>query len=91
MADYLALEHARTFRRSLVKRFGVLAAIAAGVSFVWLSAFAFWFSVGLCAVAPGWVWMVELGCERRLARRLDEVPGHAIHVVESAVPNKGRS
>ena len=34
MADYLALERARTFRRLLVKRFGVLAAIFAGVSFL---------------------------------------------------------
>ena len=88
MADYLALERARIFRRLLVKRFGVLAAIVGGVSFLWLSAFASWFSVGLCAAAPVWAWIVELGCERRLARRLDEVPGHAVHVVESAAPTR---
>lgn len=84
MADYLALERARIFRRLLVKRFGVLAAVFAGVSVHWLSAFASWFSVGLCVAAPVWAWMVELGCERRLARRLDEVPGQAVRVVESA-------
>ena len=78
MADYLALERARIFRRLLVKRFGMLAAILAGVSFHWLSAFASWFSVGLCVAAPVWAWIVELGCERRLARRLDKVPGQAV-------------
>lgn len=88
MADYLALERARIFRRLLVKRFGVLAAMVAGVSFFWLSALACWFGVGLCAVAPGWAWIVELGCERRLARRLDEVPGQAVHVVEFTAANE---
>ena len=39
MAAYLALERARIFRRLLVKRFGVLAVIVAGVSFLWLSVF----------------------------------------------------
>jgi Flp pilus assembly protein TadB len=83
MAAHLALEHARIFRRLLVKRFGVLAVIAAGVSFLWLSVFAFWFSVALCVVVPAWAWMVELRYERRLARRLDAVPGQAMHPVES--------
>jgi hypothetical protein len=38
----------------LVKRFGMLAAICAGVSFHWLSAFASSFSVALCVAAPVW-------------------------------------
>lgn len=87
MAAYLALERARIFRRLLVKRFGVLAVIVAGVSFFWLSVFAFWFCVGLCVVAPTWSWIAELGCEHRLARLLDQIPRQAVHVVESAQPS----
>lgn len=88
MADYLALERATLFRRLLMKRFGVLAAIFAGISFYWLSAFASWCGVGLCMAAPAWAWMIELGCERRLARRLDEVPGRTVHVIDSAAPKR---
>ena len=84
MAAYLVLEHARIFRRLLVKRVGVLAVIVGGVSVLWLSVFAFWFSLGLCAAAPAWAWTVELRCERRLARRLDGVPGQAVHVSTAA-------
>lgn len=82
MADYLALERATIFRRLLVRRFGVLAAIVAGVSFFWLSTFAFCFGIGLCAVAPAWAWIIELRCERRLVRHLDEMPRQAVHVVD---------
>ena len=85
-ADYLALERAKVLRRLLVKRVGGLAALIAAVSVFWLSAFAFWLSLGLCAVAPVWAWMVELRCERRLAHRLDEVPGDTMHVVRPAAP-----
>jgi hypothetical protein len=84
MAAYLALEHARIFRRLVVKRFGVLAVIVAGVSVAWLSVFACWFSVGLCAAVPAWAWIVELGYERRLARLLNAVPAQAMHVVTAA-------
>jgi hypothetical protein len=87
MAAYLALERARIFRRLLVKRFSGLAMIVAGVSFLWLSVFPLWFSVGLCVVVPTWSWIVELGCEHRLARLLNEIPGQAMHVVESARPS----
>jgi len=91
MADYLALERARIFRRLLVKRFGMLAAIFAGVGFLSRSAFASWFSVALCVAAPVWAWMAELGCERRLARRLGHVSGEAVQVGESAAPNENHS
>lgn len=87
MAAYLALDRARIFRRLLVKRFGLLAIILAGVSVLWLSVFALWFSVGLCILAPTWFWIVELGCKQRLARLLNEIPGQAMHVVESARPS----
>ena len=88
LADYLALERARIFRRLLVKRLSVLAAVFAGVSFLSKSAFAPWFSVGLCVAAPVWAWIVELGCERRLAHRLNGMPGQAVHVVESAASDQ---
>ncbi len=91
MADYLALERAKVFRRLLMKRCGVLAAIVAGISVHWLSAFASWFSVGLCMAVPVWAWMVELGCERRLARRLDEVPGRAVQVIDPTAPTESHS
>ena len=74
MADYLALERARIFRRLFVTRCAVLAGIVAAVSFSWLSAYASWFSIGLCVVPPVWAWIVERGCELRLARHLAEVP-----------------
>jgi hypothetical protein len=90
MADYLALERAKIFRRLLVKRFGVLATIL-GISFYWLSALASWFSVGLCMAVPVWAWMAELGCERRLARRIDEVPGRAVQVIDATAPNDSPS
>jgi hypothetical protein len=84
MAAYLALERARIFRRLLVKRCCVLAVIFAGVSVLWLSVFAFWFSVAVCVAVPAWAWSVELGYERRLAMGLDAVPGQARHVVTPA-------
>ena len=91
MADYLALERARIFRRLLVTRFGVLAVmIIAGVGLFSLSAFAL-FGVGLCMVAPVWAWIVERRCERRLVHRLDKVPVPTTHVVEPAAPTRAPS
>jgi Flp pilus assembly protein TadB len=83
MADYLALEQARSVRRLLVVRFGVLAVVAgmAGGVVHWLSPFASWFSVGVFLVPPVSTWIVELRRDHRLARRLDELPKDATHVV----------
>ena len=83
LARYLALEHARVFRRLLVRRCAVLAPIVGTVSFFWLSAFAFWFSMGLCMAVPTWAWTVELGHERRLTRQLDGVPKETVPAGES--------
>ena len=76
MAEYLALERARTYRRLFVTRCGLLALVVAagGFGFHWLSAFDSWISVGLCGVAPTWAWLAELRNNRRLARSLDEIP-----------------
>jgi Flp pilus assembly protein TadB len=76
MSDYLALERARMFRRLLVKRVGVLAVVVGVVASLWLSRFVFWFSLGLCAAVLVWAWILEMGVERRLARRLDGLPTH---------------
>jgi len=77
MADYLALERARIFRRLLVTRFGLLAVTAAVIGGLlhWLPPFASWFSIGLFLTPPLWAWIVELRRERRLSRRLEDVPG----------------
>lgn len=76
MADYLAVERARIFRRLLVMRFGLLAFVAAivGGVFHWLPPFGTWFSVGVFLVPPTWAWIIELRRDRRLARRLESVP-----------------
>ena len=76
LADYLALERVRIFRRLLVTRFGflALATAVAGLGLHWLPVFASWFSVGVFLVPPVWAWVVECQRSRRLARRLEEVP-----------------
>jgi Flp pilus assembly protein TadB len=87
LADYLALEKARAFRRLLATRFGALALIAAlaGAGLHWLSPFASWFTVGVLLVPPAWAWIVELRRDYRLSRRLDELPEAATHLVLPSV------
>jgi hypothetical protein len=72
MADYLALERARTFRRACVTRFGALATLfgIAGFGAHWLTPIVSWFSVAMCGVAPVWAWIAELRREWMLSRRL---------------------
>ena len=86
ITDYLALERARTQRRLFVTGVGIVALFiaVAGAVFHWLPAFASWLGIALCAVASTWVWVVELGCDRRLGKRLEEVPGAVTHVVGPA-------
>lgn len=76
MRDYLALERARVYRRLSVRRFGLLALTltVAGIGLHWLSLAATWFSVALCLAVPTWTWMSERKCDRRLSRRLEQVP-----------------
>ena len=83
VAEYLALERARIYRRLFVTRFGVLALVMAiiGFGFHWLPAVASWCSVALCAIAPTWAWVAELRCDRRLARSLAEIPADARHTI----------
>ena len=83
LADYVAVDQARIYRRLFVTRFGVLASALGtiGFAFDWRPVFAVWFSVAACAVAPAWAWIAEFRCQRRLATRLSELPEGATHVV----------
>lgn len=92
LADYLAFDRARIFRRLLVIRFGLLALIAAiaGTVIHGLSPFARWFTIGLFLIPPGWAWITELRLERRLSRRLDRVDGAVTHQLVSAEPASQR-
>jgi hypothetical protein len=67
IADHLALEHIRIFRRLLVQRCGAIAlAIAvAGVGLGWLPPFASWFSISIFLGAPVCAWVIELQRQRR--------------------------
>ena len=72
MAETLALERARLYRRLFATRFGALALAVGlvGSGFHWLSVVASWCGVALCVVAPAWAWIVELKSDWRLARSL---------------------
>jgi hypothetical protein len=49
----------------------------------WLSARPAGLFLGLCLAVPAWAWVVELRCDWRLSRRLDQVPERATY---AAVP-----
>ena len=81
LADYLALDRARIFRRLLVNRCGLVALIAAlaGVLIPQAPQLATWCTVALFLALPLWAWIVEIRLEWRLARRLEEVDGAVTH------------
>ncbi len=81
-----ALELSQAVRRA-VRSAGALIAVA-GAGLHWLAALPTWLGVGLCLAAPAWAWFVELRCDWRLARRLDEVPERA--AVSGAVTSRAR-
>ena len=72
MADFMALEHARVFRRMLVRRCGVVALSIAvsGVLLGLLHSFAYWFSLGIFVLAPAGAWIVERRLERGLRKKV---------------------
>ena len=82
MADYMALEEARVFRRLLVIRCGLMAlAIAgAGFGFSWLPRLAWMFGAGLFLALPGAAWLVERRRSRQLVHRLENTPGRVEQV-----------
>jgi hypothetical protein len=84
ISDYLELERARTFRRLLVVRFGLLTlvATAAGI-WHWLSPVESSVGTAVFLVPPAWAYVVEWRRARQLAARLDEVPDAVTHDVRS--------
>jgi Flp pilus assembly protein TadB len=85
IAEHLALERARIWRRLLMMRFGSLAAllVGSGLAFHWLPPVAYWTAGALCVAAPIWAWIVELTRDWRLTRHLQQVPGAVTYVVRS--------
>jgi Flp pilus assembly protein TadB len=77
MAESLALEHVRVFRKLLVVRCGV---IALGIAVTGLilglrHSFGYWFSMIIFLAAPACTWIVERRRERQLGRRLERFSG----------------
>jgi hypothetical protein len=86
LADYLALDQTRIFRRLLVMRFGGLAVLALVVGLViphasWAARLG---SVALFLIPPAWAWIRELRLERRLSIRLKQIEGIATTSVSEA-------
>ena len=83
IAEYLAVERARIWRRLLTTRCMLLGAsvVASGLTLRWLPPLAYWITGGLCAVAPMSAWIVELRRDWRLGRHLEGIPGGATYVV----------
>ena len=91
LADYLALERARTYRRVCVTRFGALAAVfgVAGFGVHWLSPIVSWSSVVMCGIAPVWAWVAEMRRAWTLSSRLRRLPGAATDAVRLVASNDG--
>ena len=85
MADYVALERARSLRRACVTRFGGLAVVfaIAGPGVHWVTPVMSGLSVALCVAPPALAWVAERRREQALTRRLREVPGVTTAVVAS--------
>jgi len=72
MADCMALEHVRVFRKLLVKRCGVITLVisVSGVLLGLLHSFAYWFSMGIFVLTPAGAWIVERRQERGLRKKV---------------------
>jgi hypothetical protein len=84
LADYVALERLRVFRRLLFRRFGALSlmVLVIGAALHWLSPLATAASLTLFLVPPVWAWVAEWRLDRALDRRLERIPG-VIHSSDS--------
>lgn len=71
--DALALESLQVFRRLLVPRCIVLAALVGAAGAVWPATVPWWAAAGVCLLVPAAVRALELVYERRLSRRLGGV------------------
>jgi len=80
VADHIALERVRLFRRALVPRCGglVLLAIVFDLMVHNLSAAARWAPPAVFAIPPAWAWIVELRLRYRLTSRLNAVDESAV-------------
>ena len=90
IAEYLALEQARSYRRLCQTRFVILALMlgAIGFGFRSLPPFASWLSAGSCLAVPAWAWLAELGRDFRLTRALSELPADTAQVIVCGQPRK---
>jgi hypothetical protein len=81
LAEYLALDRARVFRRLFVVRFGLLTTVSVLVALIapGLPAIARWLPPVLCLTPPTWAALVELRLARRLTRHLEGVEGLDAH------------
>jgi hypothetical protein len=86
LADHLALERLRIFRRLFVTRFGILTAIVTTAGWLWLSTAATYIAAGLCLAPPMCVLLLEMTRERRLAQRLERIPGQRTDVLYDRQP-----
>jgi hypothetical protein len=86
LADHLALERLRVFRRLLVVRFARAIAVIflAGAGLGWLPRPAWLASVVVFSGTGASVWLAERRRERHLNRRLQGVPGASAQAVVAA-------
>jgi hypothetical protein len=77
LADYVALERVRVFRRLLLRRCGALslAVLLVGATLHWISPVATAASIALFLIPPVWACVAEFQIDRALGRRLDAIPG----------------
>jgi hypothetical protein len=75
LAEYLALDRARVFRRLFVVRFGLLTTVSVLVALLapGMPVVARWLPPVLCLAPPTWAVIVEVRLARRLARHLEGV------------------
>ncbi len=74
LADHVALQQARGFRRRLTPQCGAVAlvALSCGYAFPQVASAVRWTSAPLCLLPPLWAWVSERRIARRLSRRLSE-------------------
>jgi hypothetical protein len=71
--DALALESLQVFRRLLLPRCLLLAAVVGAAGAMWPAAVPWWALAGVCLLVPAAVRVLELVYEQRLSRRLGGV------------------
>lgn len=84
LADYVALERLRVFRRLLVRRFGALSLVVLviGTGLQWISPVTMAASLTLFLIPPVWACVAEFRFDRALDRRLERIAG----IIHTAIP-----